>query len=518
MTSLPGPGGPGWPAPSGPAGPPARQGPLPSYPGRPPQNVAAWHRLHPLSPLVRSGRHLTSFVILFAVLIFVNARQAGSDFISDLVVVAVVLVAGVISWAVTRWRVDGGVLLIDTGLIRRQSRRFPLSQVQAIDVVQTGLARVFGLAEIRLRMAGADSSGGRLVALRLPEAQALRQQLLSMTPSAPAARATPAAPAGTATVPATTSSSAAPVSAGTRDAASASADVQQERLVFHVRPGRLAVGLTFSITGLIAAVVVAGTVTLISVVHRPALTAAFLPLIVGAVIGVWRQFNGEYGTTVAVAADGLRLRSGLVQTTAETIRPGRVQAVRLVEPLFWRAFGWCRLEVDVAGPRQRRENRSEGRRLRPLVPVGTRADAEKMLTELVSAPPAPSQRPPGHARWKAPLTYHFLAWGGDDHYLVAARGRLRRTTTWIPLEKVQSIRWVQGPVQRRLGLASVRLDVAGRRVTGSVQDRTVAEADDLLRRLPALARAARAQSAPAGRTRAAGGSAGRAGSTPLRST
>ena len=157
--------------------------------------MAAWHRLHPLSPLVRSGRHLTSFVILFAVLIFVNARQAGSDFISDLVVVAVVLVAGVISWAVTRWRVDGGVLLIDTGLIRRQSRRFPLSQVQAIDVVQTGLARVFGLAEIRLRMAGADSSGGRLVALRLPEAQALRQQLLSMTPSAPAARATPAAPA-----------------------------------------------------------------------------------------------------------------------------------------------------------------------------------------------------------------------------------------------------------------------------------------------------------------------------------
>ena len=471
--------------------------------------MAAWHRLHPLSPLVRSGRHLTSFVILLAVLIFVNARQAGSDFISDLVVVAIVLVAGVISWAVTRWRVDGGVLLIDTGLIRRQSRRFPLSQVQAIDVVQTGLARVFGLAEIRLRMAGADSSGGRLVALRLPEAQALRQQLLSMTPSAPAARATPAAPAGTATVPAATSSSAAPVSAGTRDATSASADVQQERLVFHVRPGRLAVGLAFSITGLIAAVVIAGTVTLISVVHRPALTASFLPLIVGAVIGIWRQFNGEYGTTVAVAADGLRLRSGLVQTTAETIRPGRVQAVRLVEPLFWRAFGWCRLEVDVAGPRQRRENRSEGRRLRPLVPVGTRADAEKMLTELVSAPPAPSQRPPGHARWKAPLMYHFLAWGGDDRYLVAARGRLRRTTTWIPLEKVQSIRWVQGPVQRRLGLASVRLDVAGLRVTGSVQDRTVAEADDLLRRLPALARAARAHTAPACRTRAAGGSAGR---------
>ena len=177
----------------------------------------------------------------------------------------------------------------------------------------------------------------------------------------------------------------------------------------------------------------------------------------------------------------LKACSGLVQTTAETIRPGRVQAVRLVEPLVWRACGWCRLEVDVAGPRQRRENRSEGRRLRPLVPVGTRADVQNMLTEVVSAPPSPSERPPRHARWKAPLMYHFLAWGGDDHYLVASHGRLRRTTTWIPLEKVQSVRWVQGPVQRRLGLASVRLDVAGRRVTASVQDRTMAEADDLLR-------------------------------------
>ena len=73
------------------------------------------------------------------------------------------------------------------------------------------------------------------------------------------------------------------------------------------------------------------------------------------------------------------------------------------------------------------------------------------------------------------------------------RGRLRRTTTWIPLEKVQSVRWVQGPVQRRLGLASVRLDVAGRRVTAALQDRSVAEAGALLRRLPALARTARAQ-------------------------
>ena len=78
------------------------------------------------------------------------------------------LVSGVISWLVTRWQVADGVLRIETGLVRRQSRRFPLSQVQAIDVVQTGVARVLGLAELRLRMAGGDASGGRLASLPRP--------------------------------------------------------------------------------------------------------------------------------------------------------------------------------------------------------------------------------------------------------------------------------------------------------------------------------------------------------------
>ena len=104
---------------------------------------------------------------------------------------------------------------------------------------------------------------------------------------------------------------------------------------------------------------------------------------------------------------------------------------------------------------------------------------------------------PRSVRWKAPLKYRFLAWGGDDRYAVATGGRLSRKTTWIPLEKVQSIRWVQGPVQRRLGLASVRLDVAGRWVVADIQDRDLAEADELLHRLPGLARAARAAHAQA---------------------
>ena len=467
-----------------------------------PDGMAGWHRLHPLSPLVRSGRHLTSLVVLLIILVVANGRKSGGgDFISEGVVIAVVLVAGIISWAVTRWRTDGKVLYIETGLIRRQSLRFPLSKVQAIDVVQTGLARVLGLASIQLRMAGADSSDARLVALRRADAQDLRRELLSLSQATAAAS---------------------PASSGARTPAGASAteatpvEVQaDERVLFRVHPGRLVGGLLTSLTGLILVIIVASIVVIAVFVQSVAANATYLAFLIGAILGVWRRFNGEYGTTVALAPDGLRLRSGLVQTTAETIRPGRVQAVRLVEPLVWRWFGWGRLEVDVAGARQRRENQSEARRLRALVPVGSRAEAEKMLGELVDSAPQPSRRAPGGTRWKAPLKYHFLAWGDDDRYVVASSGRIRRTTTWVPLEKVQSVRWVQGPWQRRLGLASIRLDVAGKRVTARITDRTVAEARDILAQLPAQARAARLR-AGAGRPTAAGSAPG--GPTGARST
>ncbi len=460
---------------------------IPPAPPIPPADMSAWHRLHPLSPLIRTGRHLVALGILVLFLIFANHSGNNDDFISDIVVVGIVLIAGVISWLVTRWQVADGVLRIETGLIRRQSLRFPLSQVQAIDVVQTGLARVFGLAELRLRMAGADSSGGRLACLPLADAERLREQLLAMGQAAGTRGAAAGARAG-AMGP---GGSAGPV--GAVGPAGAAAPPRPERVLFRVQSERLAGAIILSRPGAYAGTAIAVVILVIALTGKPGIIVPFLVFGFGIVTSVWRQFNTEFGTVVAEAPDGLRLRSGLIQTAAETIRPGRVQAVRLVEPLFWRAFGWCRLEVDVAGPRQRRENRSEGQRLRALIPVGSRADADRMLGELLTDPPRPTHAAPAGARVKTLLSYHFLAWAGDDRYVVASRGRICRKTTWVPLEKVQSIRWVQGPWQRRLRLATIRLDVAGRRVTASIQDRSVAEADELLGQLPDLARAARSR-------------------------
>jgi putative membrane protein len=472
--------------------------PLPVDPPRLPVTdgvPAGWHRLHPLTPVVRAGSRLFALVVVLGAIAVANQRQDSGEIVSDLIVIALAMSGGFVSWLVTRWQVADGVLRIDTGLIRRDSRRFPLSQIQAIDVVQSGLARVLGLAELQLRVAGGDASrGGRLACLRLADAERLRAELLAYSSAARAVQAVPVGGGGPDdALPVQAAMGDPPTAASGAGTTPADVGAAPERQLFRVRSGRLAVAIALSRPGAIAFAVVAAVTAFVALTGRTAATATFLPTAIGIAATVWRWFNGEYGTTVTAAPDGLRLRSGLIQTTAETIRPGRVQAIRLVEPLAWRPFGWCRLEVDVAGPRIRRESRSETGRLRALIPVGSKAEAMQMLAAVLTSQPMPDRPAPRRVRFKAPLQYHFLAFGSDDNYVVTAHGRVTRTTTWIPLEKVQSVRWIQGPVQRGLGLSSVRLDVAGKKVTGAIEDRADAEARDLLMRLPDLARAARAR-------------------------
>jgi Bacterial PH domain len=67
----------------------------------------------------------------------------------------------------------------------------------------------------------------------------------------------------------------------------------------------------------------------------------------------------------------------------------------------------------------------------------------------------------------------------------------------VPLEKAQSVRFVQGPLQRRLALATVHLDAAGH-VRAEFRERPLAQARPLVDELAALSRAARRHGPPAG--------------------
>ena len=203
--------------------------------------------------------------------------------------------------------------------------------------------------------------------------------------------------------------------------------------------------------------------------------AGFLAVYLLSAAGViWRRLSGQYAFIAVEAPEGVRIRRGLLQTISETVPYGRIQAVRQVEPLLWRPFGWCRLEVDVAGATARNQ-RGEGTSVvrKAILPVGSQQDSWHLLARLLGAPDPERTAPPGRARLKAPLSFHFLSAGHDGTHAVCVTGRINRATTWVPLEKTQSIRRVQGPLQRPLGLATVHVDVAGKRARAEFRDREV---------------------------------------------
>ena len=246
-----------------------------------------WQRLHPLSPVVRTGRGLIPIVVIL--LIGVNQRGNGGE-IEHAGIILVAFVLALISWLVTRWRVEEGVLRVDSGLFREDLGAFPPQPDSGDRRRQTGHGA-------GVRHVGARASGWPRVApppgvsayLNSHEAEALRSRLLAL-------------------------------SHGVAEEALAS----PERRLLTVPPGRLLASLTLGGTGLTIELIAVALVVLAVLSPRAAGVAfsAVTAWLLFLGLALFRQFNRGYRFTVAEAPDGLRLRSGAVETTAETIRQG----------------------------------------------------------------------------------------------------------------------------------------------------------------------------------------------------
>jgi putative membrane protein len=420
-----------------------------------------WQRLHPLSPLARLGRLVPLIFFGLVVSLYRNKASGGSEEIYYVLAVGILTpILGVVHWLVTRWKIEGDTLRIETGLIKRDSRRLPLTRIQAVDIVRPLMARMLGISELRIRLAGSGSTDGRLAYLSEAAALELRHHLLSEH----------------------------------REDQAAVFDASVEHPMAKVGTGRLVGSVLLSGVSLVLLAAVLALLVLDDVAPRTAAAATGILLIylVGLATWVWRRISTEYHFEAVEAPEGVRIRPGLLATTSETVPFARIQAVRQIEPLFWRPLGWCRLEVDIAGGSGRNQ-RGEGAGVarKVLLPVGTQQEAWLLVDRLIGGSRPPMTAPPRQARAKAPLSFHFLSAGHDDRRAVCVTGRLREVTAWVPLEKAQSVRRTQGPVQRRLGLASVHVDVAGRGATATFRDRSVEESDHLLHQLADLSRSAR---------------------------
>ncbi len=416
-----------------------------------------------MSPFVRIGRAFLGLVALLAAQQVSASKHGGrgeSDLI-DLAIVGVVLVLAVVSWYVTTWRIDGDALQVASGLIRRNTVRLPLARVQAVDLVEPFIARVFGLAEVRVRTAGGSGGDARLQYLKLEDAHWVRGSLLALAHGLP--HSTPPPP---------------------------------ERFLYRVSNGRLVASMALRGAAFASVLPVALVISLLAagVVSAAAIGVAggtLLLDLLAVMSRMVRRVAEEWGFEVAEAPDGLRIRGGFASRVAETIPYGRVQAVRMVEPLLWRPFGWCRLELHIAGSVRHGRDQPRTAIRRALVPVGTAVEAQWLLGRIVADHQVATTPPPRRAMVRAPFSYHFLSAGRNASCAVSTSGRVCRLTEWVPLGKVQSIRSVQGPFERSLDLASVHLDVAGRRTSVRYWHRSAAEMDGLMAVLPAECEAAR---------------------------
>ncbi|MFC7814441.1 PH domain-containing protein [Streptomyces sp. NPDC057367] len=350
---------------------------------------------------------------------------------------------GFLTWWFTHYAVTDTELRIRTGLLFRRTAHIRLERVQAIDVTQPLLARVAGVAKLKLDVIGTGKKD-ELAFLGAGEARALRAELL--------ARA-----------------------AGLAPETAHEVGEAPSRQLLRVPPRVLAVSLllTGATWGTLIAAVVVPTLLWLATHNLWTVLATALPLLGAAGASSAGRFVGEYDWTVAESPDGLRLDHGLLDRAHETVPPGRVQTVRIVEPLLWRRRGWVRVELDVAGSSNS-----------VLLPVAPREIAESVLARVlpgVSVPTGPElSRPPRRAARCRPLWWRGYGLAVTDTVFAARYGLLRRSLALVPHAKVQSVRRTQGPWQRALRLADVRVDTgANKTVTARLRDAD--EAAELLR-------------------------------------
>lgn len=496
--------------------------------GRPETALDEWQHLHPLSPILRGG------VVGLAVI-----GYAGTQFVDDIfrglggggrrdesdeqgdrgireglgflfdhslvasgVILAVLLVIGFVGWLTwhfSKFRVADGQIEFRKGWLFREHRQVPLERVQAIEISRPLLAQVTGLSQVIVQSAGGGDSHLKLAFLSAGRADEVRRELLAL-----AGRRDEAGPGR------------APGGDGEGDTpAAARLDPDEGREVLRVPNSRL-----FVATILHGGTIFLGAVALVTASVALAAYGSNLEALTGAAIALPALGPLAFGIAVnrvgellkhgnfrlADTGSAARIQHGLTDKRTTTIPLHRIQAVGMVQPLWWRPFGWWRVRVNVAGighdPSGQKEDDTT------VLPVGTLDQALDVLTLL---DPALSESDLRRAAlgdgaeggWtlvsQRAKVLDWLSWrrsgfAVSPHSLMVRSGRLWRRVSVMPHARVQSLSLSQGPLDSRLDLATLTLVSTPGPVDLSIQHLESATAAQLLRDEAARAREARQMS------------------------
>ena len=477
----------------------------------------AWHRVHPVSPIINAWQVIAALVAIITyrgVSAYSSGAPSGWEILNGIaeafhlrsvlmatvaVVIAVLVVSGLYSWLqwrATAYAVDGG--WFRSGIVFRTNRHARLDRIQSVDIHLPLLGRILGLGRLSIEVAGGAGSSFTIGFLRATELDELRAHILALAAGLEVGPAGEGAQPGAPARPAAESpgrvsgalEAEAARGAARRGAFTSSAPIAPENVLYEVGAGPLIGSLLLTVPMMVLLVVLVAVVAASAwaIAARGAVAApslfAVVPLVVASGSVLWGRFNAEFAFTAAASPDGIRIRRGLTDSRNQTIPPGRIHAIEIRQPLLWRLTGWYRVTMTQAGNsvKMGKENNGGNNELvsaRVLLPVGSRAQAELavwMVVQDLGVPDpaafvdsvfAPTHagagahftRVPRRARLVDPLVRRRRAYALTDSLFVIRDGWLTRRCALIPLARIQSTHILQGPVERRLDVATVRADL-----------------------------------------------------------
>jgi putative membrane protein len=468
-----------------------------------------WHRLHPLTPLLRGG---VTFVAILGVLIY-NIRdilieslfggeggqgeplvwlyENGYVGIALLVLVVglLVVIGGYyLSWRMNTFRITEEVVEVRSGILFRRNRKGRLDRIQGINIARPFFARLFGAARLEVNVAGQDANI-KLDYLASSAADELRRDILRLASGTRIARAEALAEAEVvAELPTDDAGQPVPRAAVVSQlidqrvsellAPELDPDLAPPESVVTMHLGRLIGSLVLSGFSVFVLLFLGGIIWGVSATGSWVFLVGLLPALIGTSSFYISRFTRSLRYSIAGTPDGVRIGFGLLSTSNETLPPGRIHSIQVNQPLLWRPAGWWEIKVNRASTSS--ASGAAGQANTTILPVGNLDDVRKVLALVLpdlaeehsdvlvrgmisgGAPDDDFVNSPRRARvflWFSQRRNGFAMLPG---VVVLRQGAVWRQLTVVPEARMQSVAIHQGPVSRMLRLASVRLHtVAG---------------------------------------------------------
>lgn len=510
--------------------------PTPQAPAADPSTTLAngeWHRMHPLTPLFKGGlaliivagivvANMRDRVINWLVALFTPEEAHYGDYTggdpvdwvlaNNLILVALLSVLGLVLvlvaifwfvWRFQQFRITGDHVEVRKGIIFRSHRRAPLDRVQGVNLTRPFPARIIGLAKLEVVGAGNDANV-ELEYLATPRAESVRADILRLASGARAARHAALNPDSAGAAAAAPASARAQLvgsmNAGVNDliAGVDLADVVPESVV-KIPTGRLVgsqliSGLLWLVFfGVIFAVAIGSTLIGMLVDGDPDGGVVLLGIGLGmgipmviAVVGItWAQISKSLRYSIAPTPDGVRITYGLLTTVTETLPPGRIFAVEVSQSLLWRPFGWWMIKINrMSGKSAAQQSSGSGQQFNVVLPVGKRADVERVLALVLPDVPAASisslweqgvvgpnegdlyRRMPRRAWWRRPVSWKRHGYLVEEFGLILRRGNVWRKLAVFPLARLQGVSLSQGPIDRAQRVSGAQVHTVPGPITG----------------------------------------------------